>query len=134
MERKLLSLREVRGIVFGNFGEVSEDVHQLVAVMADSRVKVAVPVSAKKDLRREDFQRSTVISTIRRMLSVAGVRAQAFSLLGRLDTLGPGGKPAAGRRRQAANEERLLSLEQRAFMVSRRQSRNIYRTGFSKLT
>ena len=37
VERKLVELGEVRGIVAGNFGEVSEDTHALVAALATCR-------------------------------------------------------------------------------------------------
>ena len=39
MERKLLELGEVRGIVSGNFGEVSEDTHALLATLPTYRVR-----------------------------------------------------------------------------------------------
>ena len=41
VERKLLELGEVRGIVSGKFGEVSEHTHALVAALATYRVRVA---------------------------------------------------------------------------------------------
>ena len=39
VERKLLELGEVRGIVSGNFGEVSQHTHNLVAALATCRVR-----------------------------------------------------------------------------------------------
>ena len=41
VQRKLLELGEVKGIVAGNFREVSEDTHALVAALATCRVQVA---------------------------------------------------------------------------------------------
>ena len=41
VETKLLSLGNVAGIVLGNFGEVSEATHALIAALATSRVRVA---------------------------------------------------------------------------------------------
>ena len=41
VERKLVELGEVRGVVAGNFVEVSEDTHTLVAALATCRVRVA---------------------------------------------------------------------------------------------
>ena len=41
VERKLVELGEVQGIVSGNFGEVSEATHALVAALATCRVRVA---------------------------------------------------------------------------------------------
>ena len=45
VQQKLISLGDVRGIVFGNFGEVSEDGHTLISALADSRVRAAVSAS-----------------------------------------------------------------------------------------
>ena len=36
-----MSLGEVKGVVAGQFGEVSEDTHALIAAFATSRVRVA---------------------------------------------------------------------------------------------
>ena len=43
VEAKLVGMGEVRGIVSGNYGEMLEDTHILVAAMANSRVRVAGP-------------------------------------------------------------------------------------------
>ena len=40
-ERKLIELGEVRGLVAGNFGEVCETWHALLAALATIRVRVA---------------------------------------------------------------------------------------------
>ena len=46
------------------------------------------------------------ISALRRRLGVMAVKCQASSLLGRLETLGPGGTAALRRRQQAGELER----------------------------
>ena len=56
-----------------------------------------------------------------------------MSLIGRLESLGPGAKAAANRRREAAQLERSYRLEQQAQRISRIQGRNIFRTGFAKV-
>ena len=58
-------------------------------------------------------------------MSVAAVKAQCFSLLGRLEGLGSGAVTAAGRRRRAL--ERLLAIERKADAMSTRQGYNIVR-------
>ena len=115
VERKLLELGEVRGIVSGNFGEVSEDTHALVAALATCRVRVAgVSRGRKGIMRTEEGERSLAISGLRRRLGVLTVKCQAHSLLGRLEVLGPGATAAAGRRWQAAELERCWRREERA--------------------
>ena len=49
VERKLLELGEVRGIVAGNFGEVSEDTHALVAALAPAESGWPVSQEAKME-------------------------------------------------------------------------------------
>ena len=134
VERKLVELGEVRGIVGGNFGEVSEQTHTLLAALATSRVRVAGVTRGRRGLwRTEEGERSLAIAALCRRLGVLTVRCQSLSLLGRLEVLGPGAAAAAGRRGQAAELEACWRREERAFALSRVQGRNIYRTGFAKL-
>ena len=134
VERKLLELGEVRGIVSGNFGEVSEHTHALVAALATYRVRVAgVSRGRKGHMRTEEGERSLAISALRRRLGVLTVKCQAYSLLGRLETLGPGATAAAGRRWQAAELERCWRREERAHSLATTQAWRSYRTGFGKL-
>ena len=133
MEAKLISLGEVRGIVAGNFGEVSEATHALLAALATSRVRVAGPSRGKRGLlRSEEGERSVAISGLRRRLGVLTVRCQAHSLLGRLEGLGPGTAAAAGRRWQAEEMERRWRQEESAYQLARLQGFAAYRTGFAK--
>ena len=132
VERKLVELGEVRGIVAGNFGEVSEDTHTLLAALATCRVRVAgVSMGRRGRMRTEEGERSMAISGLRRRLGVQTVRCQTLSLLGRLEVLGPGA--AAGRRWQAAELERCWRNEERAHSLARVQGWNLYHTGFAKL-
>ena len=47
-------------------------------------------------MRTEEGERSLAISSLRRRLGVLAVKCQTHSLLGRLETLGPGATAAAG--------------------------------------
>ena len=133
VEQKLVELGEVRGIVSGNFGEVSEDTHSLLATLATSRVRVAGPSRGKRGhMRSEEGKRAVAISALRRRLGVLTVRCQALSLLGRLEVLGPGTVAAAGRRWQAAELERCWRREQQAHTLARLSGQRAYRTGFAK--
>ena len=133
-ERKLLQLGEVRGVVAGNWGEVSEATHALLAHLATSRVRVAGPTRGRRGLvRSEEAERASAISSLRRRLRVAAVRAQCHSLLGRLEALGPGTAAAANRRWQAAEEDRRWRREEAAHNLATRQGWNSYRTGFAKV-
>ena len=100
VEAKLLSFPEVEGIVFGNWGEASEATHNLVDALASSRTTVAEPQTSRRgDRLTEEGVRALAVGYIRRRLSVAAVKAQCFSLLGRLEGLGPAAVKAAGSNR-----------------------------------
>ena len=134
VEAKLVSLGKVRGLVAGQFGEVSEDTHLLVSAMATSRVRVAGPTRGRRGhMRTEEGERAVAISSIRRRLGVMTVRCQASSLLGRLESLGPGGGAATGRRWQALELERNFRRETRAHYLATKQGWQIMRSGFAKM-
>jgi hypothetical protein len=133
VEQKLVSLGKVAGIVAGQFGEVSEATHSLVAALATSRVRVAGPTRGRCGLlRSEEAERSVAVTSIRRRLGVMAVRCQASSLLGRLETLGPGGTAAVGRRQQASELERRWKRETRANQLMTEQGWRVLRSGFAK--
>ena len=133
VERKLIQLGEVRGIVAGAFGEVSEDTHALLAALATYRVReTGVSRGRKGHLRTEEAERALAISSLRRRLGVLTARCQTHSLLGRLDVLGPGSTAAAGRRWQAAEIEKSWRIEDRAHSLAISQGWRNYRTGFGK--
>ena len=69
----------------------------------------------------EDAERSVAVASIRRWLGVMIVCCQASSLLGHLETLGPGRAIAAGRRHQAGALERKWKRETRANQLATEQ-------------
>ena len=116
-------------------GECSEAVHSLVEAIASSRAKIADPQKrSKKGLEyTEEGIKSMAVGYIRRKLGIMAVKAQAYSLLGRLESLGPGASGAAARRWKAAEQERVWSHERKAYHISMNQGFNIHRRGFAKL-
>ena len=135
VENKLIELGEVQGLVAGNWGEVSEPFHALIAALATSRVRVGRLTSnrARGRLRSEEAERSIAISSIRRRLGVATVRAKANSLLGRLQMVCPGTSAAVGRRRHAMELERQWAREEKASALAAKQGFRALRTGFAKM-
>ena len=123
------------GIVAGNFGEVSEDTHLLLDALATCRVRTAgTSLGRRGHLRSEEGERAVAIAALRRRLGVMTVRCQASSLLGRMETLGPGGAAAAGRRQYAADVAARWRRESRAFEHATGEGWRIHRTGFAKLS
>ena len=84
--------------MFGNFCKVSEATHKFLDTIATSRVRVAGPLT-------EEGEKAVAVSCIWRRVSVAAVKGQCHTLLGRLEVLGPGTAAAAGRRRGAQVQE-----------------------------
>ena len=86
----------VKGLVLGCFGEASQATHDLIYHLAVSRVQVAGPQRARSGKRREEqAEIALMTSFLRRTVSVCAVKAQAFSLLGRLESLGSGTSEAS---------------------------------------
>ena len=122
--------------MFGNYGEASEATHKLLDSIATSRVRVALPQAAaagRGDSRTEEGEKAVAVSYVRRRVSVAAVKGQCLSLLGRLEVLGPGTAAAAGRRRWAQVQEQRWRRNRQAMPLSERQGRGILRRGFAKL-
>ena len=84
-------------------------------------------------VRTEEGEKSIAVSYIRRTLSLAAIRAQTHSLLGRLEGLGRGVTAAMGRRNEALELERVWMRERRATALSLRNGLSILRRGFAKL-
>ena len=135
VERKLASYPKVEGIVFGNWGEVSQATHQLVEELATSRARIADPQTRGRrgQTLTEEGIKGLAVGYIRRKLGIAAVKAQCHSLLGRLEGLGPGATTAAGRRKMAAEQERLWARERQAHKLSVKQGFNVHRGGFGKV-
>ena len=74
VDRKLTEYGQVRGLVFGAFGEASEGVHNLVQRIAESRVK-AMGLQQGRDTYKGEM--GVLVGQVRRILSVTAVRAQA---------------------------------------------------------
>ena len=118
-----------------NWGEVSQATHQVVEELATSRARIADPQTrgTRGQTLSEEGIKGLAVGYIRRKLGIANVKAQCHSLLGRLEGLGPGATTAAGRRRMAAEQERMWATERQAYNPSVRQSFSVHRRGFGKV-
>ena len=134
VERKLVKLGEMRGIVAGNFGEVNQQTHSLMSSLATSRVRVTGPSRRRHGhLLSKEGERAMAISALRRCLGVLTVKCQALSLLGRLEVLIPGTAAAVGRLWHAGELERCWRREQQADNLARMSGHQAYRSGFAKM-
>ena len=118
----------------GAFGEGSQPLHELIHQLAISRVRVAGPKIGKKgQLRSEQAEIAITTSFLRRTLSVCGVKGQSSTLLGRLESLGPGTAAAFRRRNNALQLERTWAALRRSHALSVEQGRAILKRGHFKL-
>ena len=126
VKRKLVDFGEVRGLVFGAFGEASEGVHELVHHLANSRLKAEGLQQGRESGKGE---LGVLVGQVRRMLSTTAVRAQAECLLSRLRHVGGGAGAADARRQGAVREEVNWARERQAQAVGRRQGRKVVKRG-----
>ena len=81
----------------------------------------------------EEGIKSLAVGYIQRKLGIAAVKAQCYSLLGRLEGIIPGAVSPAGRRQRAEEQERMWIRERRAHQLAVKQGFSIHRRGFGKL-
>ena len=122
VQRKLQEFGELKGLVFGAFGEASEDIHSLVQAIAEARLKA---VGLRRGREGSGGELGVIVGQVRRMLSVAAVKVQAECLLRRLNSVGTGTAAARKRRQWAVWEEERWRKAQQAHMVGMQQDRNI---------
>ena len=78
---------DVKGLVFGAFGEGSQDVHSLVQNLATCRVRT---LALQRGKECGEGELAVVVGEARRRLSVAAVKAQTDCLLNRMSSIGQG--------------------------------------------
>ena len=126
VERKLMQYGEVVGLVMGAFGEASEDLHELVQKMAESR---AVAVGLRRGNEASEAEIGMFVGQIRRSLSTTCVRAQAQCLLSRMNSIGKGFAEATKRRQWASKEEERMRKERQAQWLGRIKGEKYCRRG-----
>ena len=138
--RHLQSYGKIRGYIVGRWGEMSEELHELITNLAKARLRVKslLPGSQGRDRRGNSLSEkghlALLTGSLRRQLSLLAVRSQARLLLDRVEGLiGVGAVAAARRRASAVATARAFDLERRAQFVSQRQGANIVRRGFFRI-
>ena len=130
VERKLEQYGDLQGLVVGAFGEGSEDLHNLVQVLAESRVEA---IGLARGRPGSDMELGVVVGQVRRRLSVASISAQAECLLARLSYVGEGGVQAGRRRHWVAREEESMRREREAQYLGRVLKRRLVQRGKFRL-
>ena len=126
VERKLRQYGEVIGLVVGAFGECSEDLHELVQEMAESKARA---MGLRRGREATDEEIGRIVGQIRRTFSTIVVRAQAQCLLMRMNCVGKGFIEASRRRSWAAKEDERMRNERQAQWLSRVREKNLVSRG-----
>ena len=100
----------------GTFGEESEDLQNLVQIMAESRVAA---MGLARGRPGTDTELGVLVGQVRRRLSVVSVTAQAECLLARLSPVGEGVVQADKRRQWVARQEENMRRERAAQYMGR---------------
>ena len=113
--------------VMGAWQEGSKDIHALLDLLADAKVRTLGLARGREATERE---RAMILSCYRRTLSTTAARASSGCLLGRLAKVGESHRVAAKRRAWAKREGERLEEERRAHWRAHVQGRGVMRGEF----
>ena len=125
--RRLEGHGRLRCWVQGAWLECSKDLHWLLDLCAETRVS---GLGLARGSPTYGLERDKILSDYRRTLSVAGAKAQAGTLVGRLARLGPAFRGAAMRREGAKREQERRKEIRRAHWRAEVAGRGLLRGEF----
>ena len=132
VERRLDEFGDIMGLCFGAWGEASQDVHDLVEILARARLKFQVLSEGRPD-GGSDQELAMIVAQIRRLLSVTAIKAQVGCLLGRLHQVGPGNKQLAKKREWAVRQDEKMRRERHSQWIRKIEGVNTLRKGMIKI-
>ena len=118
VERRLDEYGNLKGLVFGAFGEASDDVHDLIDTLAESRLRFQV-LSEGREGGGSDNEKGMIVNQIRRTLSMSVIKSQVACLLGKIQQAGPGNKQLAKKRERMLFLDEKMRLEKNSQFVRR---------------
>ena len=124
--QRLESWGQLKGLVVGQFGEGSQDLHSLLKDLAEAKVLAKARASGELP---SDHEVSLTLSQYRRLLSTVAVSSQATCLISRMGHLGGAAQDAALRRNLSVRRKVALRVEARAFYQAHMRGRGGHRTG-----
>ena len=110
--RRLERFCPLQGLVVGAFQEGSKDLHTLLDLLADSKLRAMGLARGREGTEQE---RAIILSGLRRRLSMAAAKANSACLLDRVGRVGEHHRQAAKRRAWAKREEERMKEERRAY-------------------
>ena len=123
-QRRLAEL-PILALCWGAYGEGTDGVHNLVTLLATCRLRTLT----LQGHHPGPHQMGLEVTTIRRRLSTAAVRANNTLLLARMGQVGEGSSLASKRRAWQRTEERAMSLQQEADWLVNTTGREVVKRG-----
>ena len=112
-------------LVWGGLGEGSQDVHTLVSILAECRIKTLTLRGEKPGPNQMGLE----ASWMRRRLSIAAIKAANNCLLSRISQVGEGSGIAAKRREWQRKEEVMMANQEEADRAARITGLEMVRRG-----
>ena len=131
VERRLDEFGTITGLCFGAFGEASQDVHNLVQTMAESRLKFQAEAEGRPG-GGSDQELGLIVGQIRRALSMSAMKAQVECLLNRIQQAGSGNKQLAKKREWTLVQDERMKREKNAQWIRRIEGTKTIRKGSIK--
>ena len=125
--RRLEGFGQILTWVIGAFQEGSRDLHDLIELLADTKVAM---MGLARGREASDREKAQILSCYRRTLSTTAARASSGCLLARASKTGEASRNAAKRRAWAIRESERLKLERKSHWNAHVQSRGITRGEF----
>ena len=112
-------------LAWGAYGEASDDVHKLVSILAQCRVRTM----ARRGEAPPAHQMGLEIAGIRRRLSTAAIRAANTVLIARMSQVGEGSGLAGKRREWQRREESIMAQSKEADWLVHTTGQELVRRG-----
>ena len=126
----LKSFGDLSCLVAGQYGEVSQDFHELLKRLVSSKAAHTAQLEGRPI---SDNERGLILNQLRRRLSVSIIKAQSSCLLSRLNHMTPGAKEAAKRRAAAKQRDQLNSQDCRAHFEAHVRGRRLRNIGVIRI-
>ena len=123
LEQRLKEFGDLLCLVAGQYGEVSQHMHDLLAKLCKTKADHIAQVEGR---HLSNSEQGLLLHQMRRRLSVAIIKAQSSCLLSRLGHFSPGAKEAAKRRASAKHRDELNQQDQRAHFQAHIRGRRIH--------
>ena len=126
LQRRLDSFGPLQGLVVGSFQEASKDLHGLLEILTDSKLRVRGLARGREG---SEWERGAILNEFRRELSLVAAKAVSACLLGKVAKLGDGQRQAAKRRAWAKCEHERREASFKAHWYANVRGRGLLRRG-----